>query len=375
MTSIARRLLDELMGPDRNKPLGLQGQSSVRYTQAEVCKYYLVGFCPYELFLNTKSDIGPCPWRIHDPIIKEEFERIGAPGHREAYERQFHDKCWELLRDLERRLKRGKERLDLPDQAGASASGASANEEVEEKRALLEHQIKQVLAQVEELGEEGRVREAQERMVQADMLQAELDRLKQLEADNPLYRLEKKMELCPTCGAFLIVNDAPMRIQAHYAGRQHNGWVQLRSILEKYKATRQAARREGYSRPQDEGASSSSYSRRSSITDSRHPQHRSSYGSSRSRYDSSHSSTTKRSREDERGERYDSSSSSSRRDDHAHGRDSYSHGYRSHRRPSTDYENNNNNSGGSSYHRSSTHQSYNNNNGRSSERDRSHYRR
>lgn len=241
MTSIARRLLDELMGPDRNKPLWLQGQSSVRYTQAEVCKYYLIGFCPHELFLNTKSDIGQCPWRIHDPMIKEEFEQKGEPAHREAYERQFHEKCWELVRDLERKLKRGKERLDLP---GEQMGGV--NEEVDEKRMLLEHQIKEVMAQVERLGEEGRVREAQERMVQADMLQAEMDRLKQLESDNPLYRLEKKMELCPTCGAFLIVNDAPMRIQAHYAGRQHNGWVQLRNSLEKYKATKRSFRGEDH---------------------------------------------------------------------------------------------------------------------------------
>ena len=232
MSSIARRLLDELMGPDRNKPLWLQGQSQVRYTQAEVCKYYLVGFCPHELFLNTKSDIGQCPWRLHDPLIKDEFDRRGDPAHREAYERSFHSKCWELVKDLERKLKRGKERLDVPDQA------VTGNEEVEEKRVLLEHQYKEALAEVERLGDEGRVREAEERMVQSDLLKGELDRLKQLEADNPLYRLEKKMELCPTCGAFLIVNDAPMRIQAHYAGRQHNGWVQLRNSLEKYKATK-----------------------------------------------------------------------------------------------------------------------------------------
>ena len=232
MTSIARKLLDELMGPDRNKPLWLQGQSSIRYTQPDVCKYYLIDFCPFELFLNTKSDIGQCPFRIHDPMIKEEFEKKGEPEHLKMYERLFYDRCWDLLGDLEKKLKRAKDRLDMPDSGAAS----NLNDEMDEKRALLEHQIKEILAQVERLGEEGRVLEAQERMVQADLLQAEIDRLKQVEADNPMYRLEKKMELCPTCGAFLIVNDAPMRIQAHYSGRQHNGWVQLRNVLEKYKA-------------------------------------------------------------------------------------------------------------------------------------------
>jgi hypothetical protein len=237
MTSIARKLLDELMGPDRNKPLQMQGQSSIRYTQPDVCKYSLIDFCPFELFLNTKSDIGQCPFRIHDPMIKEEFEKKGDPEHRKMYERLFYNRCWDLIGDLEKKLKRAKDRLDMPD----SGTASNINDEMDEKRALLEHQIKEILAQVERLGEEGHVMEAQERMVQADLLQAEIDRLKQVEADNPMYRLEKKMELCPTCGAFLIVNDAPMRIQAHYSGRQHNGWVQLRNALEKYKARNKLA--------------------------------------------------------------------------------------------------------------------------------------
>ena len=237
MTSLARKLLDELMGPDRNKPLSLQGQSPIRYTQPDVCKYSLIDFCPFELFLNTKSDIGQCPFRIHDAMIKEEFDKKGDPEHRKMYERLFYDRCWDLLGDLEKKLKRAKDRLDMPEGGVTS----NLNDEMDEKRVLLEHQIKEILAQVERLGEEGRVQEAQERMVQADLLQAEIDRLKQVEVDNPMYRLEKKMELCPTCGAFLIVNDAPMRIQAHYSGRQHNGWVQLRNVLEKYKAGRNKA--------------------------------------------------------------------------------------------------------------------------------------
>src|SRR5687768_17405558 len=34
-----------------------------------LCPYYLVDYCPHELFTNTKSDIGPCT-REHDEKAK-----------------------------------------------------------------------------------------------------------------------------------------------------------------------------------------------------------------------------------------------------------------------------------------------------------------
>jgi hypothetical protein len=256
MTSVARKILNELMGPDRHKPLGTQGHSAVRYTQPEVCKHFLVDFCPYEAFLNTKSDIGPCPCRVHDPLIKAEFEQRATPNQREAYSRPFNDLCWRLLDDLERKLRRNKERIDQPHASGAALT--PENDELEAKRRTLERQVRDALARMESLGGQGKVGEAQEVMVQVDLLQNELERLKTcdlatsaaavVDANNPLVRMERKMELCPTCGSFLIVNDTPARVQAHYQGRQHNGWVQLRAALERCKAQRASQARTHHSR-------------------------------------------------------------------------------------------------------------------------------
>lgn len=54
-------LLDELMGRDRNA-VG-DDRKEYHFSDEEVCKYYLVGLCPHELFVNTKNHIGtslPC---------------------------------------------------------------------------------------------------------------------------------------------------------------------------------------------------------------------------------------------------------------------------------------------------------------------------
>ena len=58
MTELARKILDELLGPDRNKPASQRGTGGVKFYDSNVCRLYLVDFCPYETFLNTKSDLG-----------------------------------------------------------------------------------------------------------------------------------------------------------------------------------------------------------------------------------------------------------------------------------------------------------------------------
>ena len=57
MAAEAAALLDELMGGCRNS---MPGDDSLKHTwkDEDVCKYYICGFCPSQLFVNTKADIG-----------------------------------------------------------------------------------------------------------------------------------------------------------------------------------------------------------------------------------------------------------------------------------------------------------------------------
>lgn len=245
MTELARKILDELMGADRNKlPSERNGTAGVHYSDPLVCRYHLVDFCPHLQFLNTKSDIGPCPKKYHEDALRDKFLREGQ-REVEAYEREFLDYLEKLVADLERRLRRGRDRLEVrPNDPSVGAN--PENDANEERRTLLDLQIKESLARIEKLGEEGRIGEAQELSLQVENMRLEVERIKALEAENPLYRLEKRMELCPTCGAFLIVGDAPKRIEAHYEGRQHNGWARVRQALldyrKKYPDQRRSAR-------------------------------------------------------------------------------------------------------------------------------------
>ena len=70
--------------------------------------------------------------------------------------------------------------------------------------------------------------------LQVDILNAEKTALAN-QADNKVAMLEKKMELCETCGSFLVADDALERTQSHVTGKQHIGYGMVRDFLAEYK--------------------------------------------------------------------------------------------------------------------------------------------
>ena len=40
------------------------------------------------------------------------------------------------------------------------------------------------------------------------------------------------MEVCMICGAFLVKNDAPQRVDDHIQGKQHVGYARIREYIE-----------------------------------------------------------------------------------------------------------------------------------------------
>lgn len=56
MASDMAAMLDELMGRDRN--LLPSEAKEYHFYDDDVCKYYLVGLCPHDLFVNTKNHLG-----------------------------------------------------------------------------------------------------------------------------------------------------------------------------------------------------------------------------------------------------------------------------------------------------------------------------
>ncbi|KAK6145639.1 hypothetical protein DH2020_022459 [Rehmannia glutinosa] len=150
---------------------------------------------------------------------------------------------WAQVSDLDRRVRRGRERLaqdvEVPPPPPISAEKA-------EQLSVLEEKIKNLLEQVESLGEAGKVDEAEALMRKVEMLNIEKTVLTQQPQQDKLLMVaqEKKMALCEICGSFLVANDAAERTQSHVTGKQHMGYGMVRDFLAEHKEAKEKAREE-----------------------------------------------------------------------------------------------------------------------------------
>ena len=127
--------------------------------RVKVCRFFLVKFCPNQLFTNTKADMGPCH-KVHDEFVKRAYDERAPPEDRAAFEDEFIRFCQQTLNDVERRIKRAKQRLAASQgDKNDDASGSIVSEEIQEKINDISEKIEQMLVEIEELGCEGKVEE------------------------------------------------------------------------------------------------------------------------------------------------------------------------------------------------------------------------
>ena len=232
MTASAAQLLDELMG--RNRNTNPDDDAKLTWESADICRHYLVKFCPYDLFTNTKSDLGICD-KVHDDDIKREF--LSIKTHKKArFEDDFIRFADSMLMDVDRRIMKGKQRLA---QTQGKNNFTTGDDAVDEQIELISERITGTVNEAERLGNEGNVEEAEALTKLVDKLRAEMDQLKRIHENTVWHQAAemaasqaKQMEVCDICGLFLIVGEAQQRIDDHMTGKQHMGFAKLREAIQ-----------------------------------------------------------------------------------------------------------------------------------------------
>jgi hypothetical protein len=87
-------------------------------TDPKVCRSYLVGNCPHDLFTNTKNELGPCP-KSHNEALKTEYQEADADQKRRwgfefdyMRDMQHHiDSCNRKIDSAQRRLEKTPEEI------------------------------------------------------------------------------------------------------------------------------------------------------------------------------------------------------------------------------------------------------------------------
>lgn len=268
----------------------------------------MVSFCPHDLFVNTRADLGPCA-RLHDDEAKEMYEKARLCSRKRQYEDEFLRFCNSMLNDVDRKIQKGKQRLQLMhrDQPMANQYVSKYQEQLNNINA----RIKKLLSEAEEAGIRGDVDQAKDLMSLCEQLKEEKEALvgqhenanskdvspseQHENTDNPktpeatqpndtvssaeaateekekkfptwmqdLGTLpEKQMEVCEICGAFLIVGDAQQRIEDHLMGKQHLGYSRLRKAVDEIHERRKKEREEDEIKRREERSKYSSSSGR-----------------------------------------------------------------------------------------------------------------
>lgn len=100
MAAEQRKLLEQLMG-------GSVGPRAAQLsmTDPKVCRSYMAGTCPHDLFTNTKQDIGPCP-KVHNEGLKAEYD-----GYSDEQKRKYGFD-YDYMRDLQKYIDECNRRIE-----------------------------------------------------------------------------------------------------------------------------------------------------------------------------------------------------------------------------------------------------------------------
>jgi hypothetical protein len=95
-----RKLLEQLMGKE-----ALYGSllPPSHFSDDNVCKDYLCGLCPLELFVNTKMDIGNCT-KTHSEELRKDYQEAKRLKKHPGYEHQWAQSLGEFIEECDRKI-------------------------------------------------------------------------------------------------------------------------------------------------------------------------------------------------------------------------------------------------------------------------------
>ncbi|KAJ5221331.1 U1 snRNP-associated protein [Penicillium citrinum] len=231
MAAEQRKLLEQLMGADQLIGTGAQGRNAqLSITDPKVCRSYLVGTCPHDLFTNTKQDLGPCP-KVHSEGLKTEYETASAAEKAKwGFEFDYMRDMQKYIDDCDRRIDTAQRRLEkTPDEIRQTNN-------LLKQIADLNNTINTGLLEISVLGETGSVAMALNEMhkIRTAKHQKETHErdLKNLQ-DTSGPSGHQKLQVCDVCGAYLSRLDNDRRLADHFFGKMHMGYSDMRKGFKK----------------------------------------------------------------------------------------------------------------------------------------------
>ena len=251
-----RKLLDQLMGRElrpfstRHFNSGARTATGSRYYSQHhqplhdyrrrdlglydprICKAYLVGECPYDLFQGTKQSLGRCP-QIHLAKYKLRYEREIKSGKRfPEFEREYYMILSKFINDCNGHIAVALKNLEhTPEEK-------ERIKRVTEELDVLDTKLGLMMKEIDVLVKNNEVAKA---MLQSAKLQELQGRRREVArkvrniTENVGQSAQQKLQVCEVCGAYLSRLDTDRRLADHFMGKIHLGYVKMREDYEYYK--------------------------------------------------------------------------------------------------------------------------------------------
>lgn len=224
----AKALLDSLMGPSRDK--GKKDQKNDDFMEKNVCKNYLVCWCPADWFTNTRREQKPCH-KLHSEHLKGQFE--AHPDYKKLklrYEKEFLRHLEMMCAEADNWVTREK-RKSRP-----AGKEIKIPIELRPQYEQLEKEYAELLAEAEKTASE-------KAMQQADSKKEQIDTLKKMHTVD--FGGEEVCEVCgvryplllpdPSQGPSGLSKDKIAEFE-HAQGKVHIGYKRIRDKLEEVKS-------------------------------------------------------------------------------------------------------------------------------------------
>lgn len=221
-----RELLERLMGKDA-LILPQVRRKEVEITSPKVCKAFLVGTCPYDLFDGTKLNIGKCP-NLHSEKHKLEYEyRVKKLGEKfPEFEFEYFKTLKKWLAEIDFTIATALKRLEhTPEEKQKIATVTRQLDAVDVKIGLM-------ALEITHLGRAKEITMALKQTIALEKLLRERESLAEqarVIAENVGQSAQQKLQVCEVCGAYLSRLDNDRRLADHFVGKIHLGYEQMRT--------------------------------------------------------------------------------------------------------------------------------------------------
>lgn len=228
-----KKLIEQLLGRDSNSRHHYRRDLELR--DHRICKSYLVGDCPYDLFQGTKQALGKCP-QIHLAKYKLQYEREKKQGKEFLeFEKEYFMVLSKFINDCNAQISIALKNLEH------TSEERDKIKEATEELDIVDSRISLMIQEVDALIGHNEVSKAlKQSIILQDLQEKRKEVAKKVKniTENIGQSAQQKLQVCEVCGAYLSRLDTDRRLADHFLGKIHLGYVKMREHYNYYRRKR-----------------------------------------------------------------------------------------------------------------------------------------